>query len=120
MTSRRRFLQAAGIAGGALAASAVSRVALAGLPEAVVQSLSSGLKRAQPSLRTREEPLIQAKSKQDSFAGFALGQNVRHEKFGVGVVIDATHKGEHANLKINFGKNGVKELNTQFAKLESM
>ena len=37
MTSRRRFLQAAGMAGGALAASAVSRVALAGLPEAVSQ-----------------------------------------------------------------------------------
>ena len=90
------------------------------IPEAVVQSLSSGLKRAQPSLRTREEPLIKAKSKQDSFAGFALGQNVRHEKFGTGVIIDATHKGEHANLKINFGKNGIKELNTQFAKLERM
>ena len=74
----------------------------------------------QSSLRTREEPLIKAKSKQDSFAGFALGQNVRHEKFGMGVIIDATHKGEHANLKINFGKNGVKELSTQFAKLESM
>jgi FtsP/CotA-like multicopper oxidase with cupredoxin domain len=38
MNSRRRFLQAAGLAGGALAASAVTRVALAGLPEAVVQT----------------------------------------------------------------------------------
>ena len=38
MNSRRRFLQAAGLAGGALAASAVTRVALAGLPEAVSQT----------------------------------------------------------------------------------
>ena len=37
MTSRRRFLQTVGAAGAALAASAVSRVALAGLPEAVSQ-----------------------------------------------------------------------------------
>lgn len=90
------------------------------IPEEVVQSLSGSLKKSQPKLNVRQEPIIKAKSKQDSFAGFALGQNVRHEKFGVGVIIDATHKGEHANLKINFGKNGIKELNTQFAKLERM
>jgi FtsP/CotA-like multicopper oxidase with cupredoxin domain len=38
MTSRRRFLQAAGIAGGALAMTAVGRSALAGLPEPALQT----------------------------------------------------------------------------------
>lgn len=88
------------------------------LPEDVVQPLTDGLKRSQPASKVRQEPLVRAKSKQESFAGFAIGQNVRHAKFGVGVVIGASHKGEHANLKINFGKNGIKELNTQFAALE--
>ena len=38
MTSRREFFRFAGIAGGAVAASAVSRVAMAGLPEPVIQT----------------------------------------------------------------------------------
>ena len=38
MTSRRDFFQAAGLAGGAIAAAAVSRVAMAALPEPVIQT----------------------------------------------------------------------------------
>ena len=38
MNSRRQFFKAAGIAGGAIAASAVSRVAMAALPEPVLQN----------------------------------------------------------------------------------
>ncbi|NCZ29733.1 MAG: twin-arginine translocation signal domain-containing protein, partial [Betaproteobacteria bacterium] len=38
MTSRRDFFRLASIAGGAVAASAVSRVALAALPEPVIQT----------------------------------------------------------------------------------
>lgn len=54
------------------------------------------------------------------YAGFRIGQNVRHAKFGTGVIIDAVDKGESARLTINFGKEGVKELDTKFAKLEVM
>lgn len=52
-----------------------------------------------------------------SFAGFHIGQNVRHEKFGTGVIIHALDKGESARLTINFGKQGIKELDTAYAKL---
>lgn len=38
MNSRRQFFKAAGVAGGAIAASAVSRVAMAALPEPVIQT----------------------------------------------------------------------------------
>jgi manganese oxidase len=38
MDDRRRFLQGLGLAGGAVAASAVSRVAMAALPEPMSQS----------------------------------------------------------------------------------
>ena len=41
---------------------------------------------------------------------------VRHEKFGTGVIIDAIGDKNRAKLKINFGQNGIKELDTTFAK----
>ncbi|XXQ67661.1 UvrD-helicase domain-containing protein [Neisseriaceae bacterium B1] len=55
-----------------------------------------------------------------SYDGFQIGQNVRHAKFGTGVIIDAVDKGETARLTINFGKQGIKELDTGFAKLEKL
>lgn len=54
------------------------------------------------------------------YDGFRIGQNVRHNKFGTGVIIEALNKGESARLTINFGKNGIKELDTAFAKLEAV
>ena len=55
-----------------------------------------------------------------SYGGFRIGQNVRHAKFGTGVIIDAADKGGSARLTINFGKQGIKELDTGFAKLEAV
>ncbi|STZ75373.1 UvrD-helicase domain-containing protein [Bergeriella denitrificans] len=55
-----------------------------------------------------------------TYGGFKIGQNVRHPKFGTGVIIDAVDKGESARLTINFGKEGVKELDTKYAKLEAV
>lgn len=55
-----------------------------------------------------------------TYAGFRIGQNVRHAKFGTGVIIEAVNKGESARLTINFGKAGIKELDTAFAKLEAV
>lgn len=54
------------------------------------------------------------------YAGFRIGQNVRHAKFGTGVIIDAVDKGESARLTINFGKEGIKDLDTKFAKLDTI
>lgn len=48
MNSRRRFLRLAGMAGGALAASAVARGSLAGVPEAVVQTTPATMPPLQP------------------------------------------------------------------------
>lgn len=64
----------------------------------------------------RESPSLLAE--EQDFAGFKLGQNVRHATFGMGVIVDAKKKSEGAQLHINFGKQGMKWLDTQFAKLE--
>jgi DNA helicase-2/ATP-dependent DNA helicase PcrA len=50
-------------------------------------------------------------------SGFRVGQNVRHAKFGVGVIIDAKGRGPDAQLQVNFRDAGVKWLNLEYAKL---
>ena len=74
------------------------------------------------SPQTRRSDIRASESYQpaQSYAGFRIGQNVRHAKFGTGVIIDAADKGQSARLTINFGKQGIKELDTAFAKLEAV
>jgi len=52
--------------------------------------------------------------------GFAIGQNVRHARFGVGVIVAAEGGGEDAKVQINFGDAGVKWLLLSLARLEAM
>lgn len=58
MTSRRRFLQAAGIAGGILAVETVARSALAGLPEVVSQDSPETMPPLQPSTGRPYNPVV--------------------------------------------------------------
>lgn len=46
------------------------------------------------------------------------GKKVRHDKFGIGVIIDQDGSGEKARVNIDFGKNGVKWLLLSYANLE--
>ena len=93
------------------------------IPEEVLQYLSahrnSLIARQQSTQRTNpfhsRSKLAETQESTD-FDGFQLGQNVYHERFGTGVIIDATRKAEGARLTINFGKQGIKELDTVFAK----
>lgn len=51
---------------------------------------------------------------------YKIGQGVRHNKFGDGVVV--SYEGNAANLviKINFGREGLKTLAMEYAKLEKI
>jgi len=51
--------------------------------------------------------------------GFRIGQNVRHAKFGAGVIVDAEGSGEDARVQVNFGREGVKWLAVAVARLEA-
>lgn len=64
--------------------------------------------------------VFESYQKAAEYDGFRIGQNVRHAKFGTGVIIDAVDKGDSARLTINFGKQGIKDLDSQFAKLEAV
>ena len=49
--------------------------------------------------------------------GFRIGQSVLHPKFGQGVIVNAEGSGADARLQINFGKQGMKWLALEYAKL---
>ncbi|MDO4640624.1 MAG: 3'-5' exonuclease [Neisseria sp.] len=93
------------------------------IPEEVLHYLSPAKTRTIGNVEPHRQSTTVTKTPYKApknYAGFRIGQNVRHNKFGTGVIIDAVDKGESARLIINFGKDGVKELDTKFAKLESL
>jgi DNA helicase-2/ATP-dependent DNA helicase PcrA len=50
---------------------------------------------------------------------FAIGQNVRHAKFGDGVVINFEGRGLDARVQVRFASEGTKWLALQYAKLSA-
>ncbi|TAG76073.1 MAG: hypothetical protein EAZ24_09515 [Burkholderiales bacterium] len=51
--------------------------------------------------------------------GFRVGQQVRHAKFGTGVIIGAEGSGKNTQVEVNFVDFGIKRLALEFAKLEA-
>lgn len=52
--------------------------------------------------------------------GFKTGQQVLHQKFGPGVIIDTEGNGSHARVHVNFKQAGSKWLVLAYAKLETL
>jgi DNA helicase-2/ATP-dependent DNA helicase PcrA len=46
-----------------------------------------------------------------------IGQNVRHARFGVGVIVSSEGAGPEARVQVNFGAGGMKWLALEYAKL---
>ena len=53
-------------------------------------------------------------------SGFKTGQQVLHQKFGPGVIIDTEGSGSHARVHVNFKQAGSKWLVLAYAKLETL
>lgn len=51
---------------------------------------------------------------------FKIGQSVRHAKFGDGVVVSYEGNASDLAIKINFGKQGLKTLMMEYARLEKI
>ncbi len=76
---------------------------LAGQPAPVLASArDSAIPRAQPRA---------------SDMGWRIGQNVVHAKFGQGVIVNAEGQGPDARVQVNFGRQGMKWLALEYAKL---
>ena len=52
--------------------------------------------------------------------GFKLGQQVRHSKFGEGVVLNFEGSGAQSRVQVNFGDHGSKWLVVAYARLEAI
>ena len=52
--------------------------------------------------------------------GLSLGQRVRHDKFGEGVVLNFEGRGSSARVQVNFDNNGSKWLVVQYANLQTV
>ncbi len=57
---------------------------------------------------------------QNSSYPHKIGQSVRHAKFGEGVVIGYEGNAASLVIKINFGRDGIKSLAMEYAKLEKI
>jgi DNA helicase II / ATP-dependent DNA helicase PcrA len=60
-----------------------------------------------------------AQRKSDSYP-FKIGQSVRHAKFGEGVVVSYEGNADNLEIKINFGREGLKKLAMEYARLEKI
>ena len=59
-------------------------------------------------------------TRQSNTSPWRIGMNVRHAKFGVGVVVNVEGQGDDTRVQINFGgANGMKWLALEYAKLEA-
>jgi DNA helicase-2/ATP-dependent DNA helicase PcrA len=52
--------------------------------------------------------------------GWRIGENVQHQKFGEGVIVNIEGSGSQARANINFGRHGMKLLDLGIAKLEKI
>jgi len=50
-------------------------------------------------------------------SGFRIGQQVRHAKFGLGVIVSADGSGKNTQVEVNFAEHGLKRLALAYANL---
>jgi ATP-dependent DNA helicase UvrD/PcrA len=87
------------------------------LPEEVVKRLTPRPGHARfDDVAWAPQPAKGSKAKTPGH-GFRIGQSVLHPKFGQGVIVNAEGSGTDARLQINFGKQGMKWLALEYAKL---
>ncbi|MDP5008292.1 MAG: UvrD-helicase domain-containing protein [Glaciimonas sp.] len=78
---------------------------------------------ARPKAAWLDEPQAGANNIAKNFTrdlGWRIGENVAHQKFGEGVIVNIEGGGDSARAQINFGKHGMKLLDLTVAKLEKV
>lgn len=65
-------------------------------------------------------PAVSVGAHTSTAGGLHLGQHVRHQKFGDGVVTNCEGQGSHARVQVNFSTAGSKWLVLAYANLENV
>jgi DNA helicase-2/ATP-dependent DNA helicase PcrA len=71
-----------------------------------------------PAQRAPSIPARGARFMDDAPGSLRLGQRVRHQKFGDGVVLNVEGQGSNARVQVNFERQGTKWLMMGYANLE--
>ena len=89
------------------------------VPEELLEEIRPNVRVSQP-FRRRDRKTRNSPGMEDSGDGVRLGQQVRHKKFGDGVVLNYEGSGAHARVQVNFETAGTKWLVLSYANLDLM
>jgi DNA helicase-2/ATP-dependent DNA helicase PcrA len=92
------------------------------IPEGLIKRLNSkaNIKSMAKPANNYSESYAKPVAQNNSSYPFKIGQGVRHAKFGEGVVVTYEGNADNLVIKINFGREGLKTLAMEYAKLEKI
>ncbi len=88
------------------------------LPDECVEEIRMQSQVSRPKTKGRFSSTLTLETFGNS--GFKLGQNVRHKKFGDGVVLNYEGSGPQSRIQVNFADVGCKWLVVAYANLETL
>ena len=88
------------------------------IPPELVDEVRPALRVSRPVFR--RDAARPSRAQSEDTGGLNLGQRVRHQKFGEGVVLNCEGAGTHARVQVNFETAGTKWLVMSYAGLELM
>ena len=87
------------------------------LPEELLKKINHAKNHQQAPPSKSFSPAMRSQS---ATGGFRIGQQVRHAKFGAGIIVQAEGQGGDARLQVNFRQSGLKWLALEYAKLTTI
>ena len=87
------------------------------LPEELLKKINHAKNHQQAPPSKSFSPTMRSQS---ATGGFRIGQQVRHAKFGTGIIVQAEGQGGDARLQVNFRQSGLKWLALEYAKLTTI
>jgi DNA helicase-2/ATP-dependent DNA helicase PcrA len=98
---------------------------LAEIPAELVEEIRPKVQVSRPAyVPAQRSPAVPASRNSrftdDSPGSLRLGQRVRHQKFGDGVVLSVEGQGSNARVQVNFERQGTKWLMMGYANLEAV
>ena len=99
---------------------------IAEIPDEVIEEVRPRIQVSRPAYQPGRNqprgrssaPVTRTRFADDGPGGLRLGQQVRHQKFGNGVVLNVEGHGSNARIQVNFERQGTKWLMMSYAKLE--
>jgi DNA helicase-2/ATP-dependent DNA helicase PcrA len=73
-----------------------------------------------PTMRPITRPVTNNTATVQSAGGLSVGDTVKHERFGIGKIMELSGAGDSLKAKVDFQNAGTKQLLLKFAKLQKI